>query len=185
MLNRSTAAAAMASLLLLVPRNLAAAATMSSDNDNKNLRGRPIGVTLIDQAATLEDGGNSDGPSSTFGFGFGRVLQNMLNSSDKQFTEDLDVHYPLFLTSNEPEKDDYHVNDILFSFTLTAPSSNVLRQPPSRKLGEAATAEGDEEHGDGHDLVVHVTYEQIYAIMVFLITATALGIVTSKLGMVS
>ena len=182
MLNRSTAAAALASLLLLVPRSLATAA-MSSDHDNKNLRGRPIGVTLTDQAATLEDSGNSDGPSSTFGFG--RVLQNMLNSSEKQFKEDLDVHYPLFLTSNEPEKDDYHVNDILFSFTLTAPSSNVLRQPPSRKLGEAATAEGDEEHGDGHDLVVHVTYEQIYAIMVFLITATALGIVTSKLGMVS
>ena len=155
---------------------------MSSDNDNKNLRGRPIGVTLIGQAATLEDDGNS-GPSSTFGPG--RVLQNMLNSSEKQFKEDLDVHYPLFLTTNEPEKDDYHANDILFSFTLTAPSSNILRQPPSRKLGEAAAAEGDEDHGDGHDLVVHVTYEQIYAIMVFLVTATALGIVTSKLGMVS
>jgi len=39
--------------------------------------------------------------------------------------------------------------------------------------------------GDAHDMVVEVTYEHIYAILVFLIAATALGIFTSKLGMVS
>jgi hypothetical protein len=51
---------------------------------------------------------------------------------------------------------------------------------------EDTTHEGDEgDHGDAHDYVVHVTYENIYAILVFLIAATALGIVTSKLGMVS
>ena len=62
-----------------------------------------------------------------------------------------------------------------------------MRQPPGRKLAEAAYGEGEGGHGDSHgnDMVVHVTYENIYAILVFLITATAMGIFTSKLGMVS
>eukprot|EP00984_Skeletonema_dohrnii_P031300 scaffold23608_cov72-Skeletonema_dohrnii-CCMP3373.AAC.2 len=178
MLMRSTArsalaaAAALSSILVLVPGSHASA-TISSDNDN-NLRGRPVGATLIDQEAT---------PSSSFG----RVLQNILNTSEEQYNEDLDAHYPLFLTNNERTKEDYHVDDVLFSFTLTAPKSNIMRQPPGRKLAEAAHADdaahGEGGEGDAHDMVVHVTYENIYAILVFLLTATAFGIVTSKLGM--
>ena len=38
-------------------------------------------------------------------------------------------------------------------------------------------------HDAAHDMVVHVTYEDIYAILVFLIVAMAMGIITSKLGM--
>jgi len=185
MLMRSTAssalatAAALSSLLVLIPGSHAAA-TISSDNDNNNLRGRPVGATLIDQEAT---------PSSSFG----RVLQNILNTSEEQYNEDLDAHYPLFLTNNELTKDNYHVDDVLFSFTLTAPKSNIMRQPPGRKLAEAALADDahaedaahEEGEGDAHDMVVHVTYENIYAILVFLLTATAFGIITSKLGMVS
>ena len=185
MLMRSTAllalaaASALSSLLVLVPGSHAAS-TVSSDNDSNNLRGRPVGATLIDQEAT---------PSSSFG----RVLQNILNTSEEQYNEDLDAHYPLFLTNNERTKEDYHVDDVLFSFTLTAPKSIIMRQPPGRKLAEAALADAahgedaahEEGEGDAHDMVVHVTYENIYAILVFLLTATAFGIVTSKLGMVS
>jgi len=39
------------------------------------------------------------------------------------------------------------------------------------------------QHDDIHEMVVHVTYEDIYAIIVFLIDATAMGILTAKLGM--
>ncbi len=168
MLKRSTALAAAAALttfLVVSPGSLA----LSTENDN-NLRGRPVGVggILIDHEEATHD--DNSAPSSTFG----RVLKNMWNSS-KQYTED----------NNEPSEDYHNVDDILFSFTLKAPNSN-MRQPPRRKLAEAAHAE-DAAHGDGHgnDLVVHVTYENIYAILVFLITATAMGIFTSKLGMVS
>jgi len=189
MMKRSTArsalaaAAALSSLLVLVPGSHAAA-TLSSDNDNNNLRGRPVGVSFssIDQAQEAT-------PSSSFG----RVLQNILNTSEEQYNEDLDAHYPLFLTNNERTEDDYDINDVLLSFTIRNPSSDVMRQPPGRKLAEAAVADAahaeDAAHGEGegdaHDMVVHVTYENIYAILVFLITATAFGIVTSKLGMVS
>ena len=185
MLKSSIAAAALAlaSLLLFAPRSQAAA-TISSENDNSNLRGRPIGVTLIGQeeaAATRENDLNS-APSNTFG----RFLQNILNNSEKHLNEDLDAHYPLFQTNNERTKD---ANNVLFSFTLTAPNSNVLRQAPTgRKLGGAAHVEdATNEEGDGEKkvTVVHVTYEEIYQILVFLLTATAFGIVTSKLGMVS
>eukprot|EP00985_Skeletonema_marinoi_P005509 scaffold2388_cov201-Skeletonema_marinoi.AAC.7 len=185
MMMRSTArsalaaAAALSSILVLVPGSHASA-TVSSDNDNNNLRGRPIGVSFssIDQEAT---------PSSSFG----RVLQNILNTSEDQHNEDLDAHYPLFLTNNERTEDDYDINDVLLSFTIRNPSSDVMRQPPGRKLAEAALADDahaeDAAHGEGggdaHDMVVHVTYENIYAILVFLLTATAFGIVTSKLGM--
>ena len=105
------------------------------------------------------------------------------------------------LTDQEAStEDDYDIRDVLLSFIIRNPRSDVLRQPAgrNRKLAEAAHAEAtthaeneDEadghegDHGDAHDMVVHVTYEHIYAILVFLITATALGIVTSKLGMVS
>ena len=187
MMMRSTArytlaaAAALSSILVLVPGSHASS-TVSSDNDNNNLRGRPIGVSFssIDQEAT---------PSSSFG----RVLQNILNTSEEQYNEDLDAHYPLFLTNNERTEDDYDINDVLLSFTIRNPSSDVMRQPPGRKLAEAALADDahaeDAAHGEGegdaHDMVVHVTYENIYAILVFLLTATAFGIVTSKLGMVS
>mmetsp|Transcript_12655 Transcript_12655/g.25292 ORF Transcript_12655/g.25292 Transcript_12655/m.25292 type:complete len:967 (+) Transcript_12655:195-3095(+) len=185
MMMRSTArsalaaAAALSSLLVLVPGSHAAS-TVSSDNDSNNLRGRPVGVSFssIDQEAT---------PSSSFG----RVLQNILNTSEEQYNEDLDAHYPLYLTNNERTEDDYDINDVLLSFTIRNPSSDVMRQPPGRKLAEAALADDahaedaahEEGEGDAHDMVVHVTYENIYAILVFLLTATAFGIVTSKLGM--
>eukprot|EP00984_Skeletonema_dohrnii_P031808 scaffold24806_cov72-Skeletonema_dohrnii-CCMP3373.AAC.3 len=183
MMMRSTArsalaaAAALSFILVLVPGSHASATVVSSGNDNNNLRGRPVGVSFssIGQEAT---------PSSSFG----RVLQNVLNTSEEQYNEDLDAHYPLFLTNNERTEDDYDINDVLLSFTIRNPSSDVMRQPPGRKLAEAALAdaahgEGEGDHGDAHDMVVHVTYENIYAILVFLITATAFGIVTSKLGM--
>ncbi len=104
------------------------------------------------------------------------------------------------LTDQEAStEDDYDIRDVLLSFIIRNPRSDVLHQPAgrNRKLAEAAHAEGtthaeNEDEADGHegdhdaqDMVVHVTYEQIYEILVFLITATALGIVTSKLGMVS
>jgi len=41
----------------------------------------------------------------------------------------------------------------------------------------------DEAHDAAHEMVVHVTYEQIYAILVFLMVATGAGIVTAQLGM--
>ena len=71
-----------------------------------------------------------------------------------------------------------------------ATSANVfgigsLASTPRRKLAEGSHEDDGADHGDAHDMVVHVTYEHIYAIFVFLITATALGIFTSKLGMVS
>jgi len=129
-----------------------------SDNDNNNLRGRPVGVSFssIGQEAT---------PSSSFE----RVLQNILNTSEDQLNEDLDAHYPLYLTNNERTQDDYDINDVLLSFTIRNPSSDVMRQPPGRKLAEAAHAdaahgEGEGDHGDAHDImVVHVTYENIWA----------------------
>lgn len=166
MLKRSTAlaaAAALTTLLAISPGSLA----LSSENDN-NLRGRPVGVGGIQidhEEATHDD---NSAPSSTFG----RVLKNIWNTNDEQY--------------NGPATEDYHMDDVLFSFTLKAPNSNIMRQPPRRKLAEAAHAE-DAAHGDGHGngMVVHVTYENIYAILVFLITATAMGIFTSKLGMVS
>ncbi len=175
MLKRSTALAAAAALTtfqVIAPVSLA----LSSENDSNNLRGRPVGDILIDNEERMHD--DISAPSSTFG----RFLESIWNTSD----EDIDEHYPLFLTNNKPAKDDFHVDDILFSFTLSAPNSSIMRQPPRRKLAEAAH-EDEEGHEDsnGNDMVVHVTYEHIYAILVFLITATALGIVTSKLGMVS
>ena len=147
MMMRSTArsalaaAAALSSILVLVPGSHASA-TVSSNNDNNNLRGRPIGVSFssIDQEAT---------PSSSFG----RVLQNILNTSEEQYNEDLDAHYPLFLTNNERTEDDYDINDVLLSFTIRNPSSDVMRQPPGRKLAEAALADDahaeDAAHGEG------------------------------------
>ena len=167
------ATAALIALLTTVPGSNASA-TSSSQGDY-NLRGHPNSVTVIDQETT----------SSNF---VGRVLQSVLNTSEGH--EDLDIHYPLFLTGNERAKEDYNYDDVLWSFTITKESSNILRQPPSRRLAEAAhgedAAHGEEgDHGDAHDMVVHVTYENIYAILVFLICATALGIITSKLGMVS
>ena len=164
------AAAALASLLIFVPQSHAAAEAISSESDNNNLRGRPVGVTLLGQDATRNADDNSSATSNTLR----RFLQNILHTSEKQLDEDIDAHYPLFLTNDERKADDYHDNNVLFSFTIKAPSSNVMSQPPTdRKLGGGASS----------DLVVHVTYEQIYQIMVFLITATALGIITSKLGM--
>ena len=176
------AAAALSTFLVIVPGSHAAA-PLSPDNDSNNLRGRPVGGTLIGHEEAAHD--DNSAPSSTFG----RVLESIWNSSN----EDIDAHYPLFLTNNKPTKDDFHVDDVLFSFTLSAPNSNIMSKPPGRKLAEASHAEdaahGDGEggHGDAHGngMVVHVTYENIYAILVFLITATAMGIVTSKLGMVS
>eukprot|EP00578_Thalassiosira_sp_NH16_P024234 CAMPEP_0181102102 /NCGR_PEP_ID=MMETSP1071-20121207/14128_1 /TAXON_ID=35127 /ORGANISM="Thalassiosira sp., Strain NH16" /LENGTH=971 /DNA_ID=CAMNT_0023185037 /DNA_START=77 /DNA_END=2992 /DNA_ORIENTATION=- len=41
----------------------------------------------------------------------------------------------------------------------------------------------DGAHSDAHEMVVHVTYADIYAILLFLIIATAAGIFTAKLGM--
>jgi len=149
-------AAALTSLLVLAPESHAAA-PLSSDNVNNNLRGRPVSEALNDHEESTHD--DNSAPSSAVG----RILENNLSNS----------------------------NDVSFSFlsTLTAPNSNIMHQPPSRKLAEAAHAEdashggGDGGHGGEDSMVVHVTYEQIYAILVFLITATALGIVTSKLGM--
>ena len=179
MLKRSTAIAvttALTSLLVLASGSYAAA-SLSSDNGNNNLRGRPVGEALIDHEESSHD--DNSAPSSTFG----RILENTLSTSN----EDIDAQYPA------KAKDGYHSNDVLFSFssTLTAPNSNVMRQPPPRNLAETAHAEeashgeGEGGHGGEDSMVVHVTYEQIYAILVFLMTATALGIVTSKLGMVS
>ena len=109
----------------------------------------------------------------------------------KSINKDFDSHYPLFLTANERTRDDYDYNEVLLSFTITKDNSNILRHPPrrKRKLAEASHAH-DESHDnegdhDAHDLVVHVTYESIYAILVFLVTATAFGIITSMIGMVS
>jgi Kef-type K+ transport system membrane component KefB/Ca2+-binding EF-hand superfamily protein len=167
-------AVALTSLLVLAPGSHAAA-PLSSDNVNNNLRGRPVGEALIDHEESTHD--DNSVPSNTVD----RILESTLSTS----SEDIDGHYPA------KAKDDYHSNDVLFSFssTLTAPNSNVMRQPPPRNLAEAAHAE-DASHGEGEgghggedSMVVHVTYEQIYAILVFLMTATALGIVTSKLGM--
>jgi len=205
MMKRSTALA-VASLLVLISESHAAATILPEDDNNHHLRRRPIGVTLNDHEGKLADDMNS-APSSFFG----SVLRNLLNTSENQRDEDLDSHYPLFLTKNERSEDDYDINDVLLSFTIRKPKSDIMRQPPGRKLAEAAHADathadathadathadathaedathGEEEgdHGDAHDMVVHVTYENIYAILVFLFTATALGIVTSKLGMVS
>ena len=167
-------AVALTSLLILAPGSHAAA-PLSSDNVNNNLRGRPVGEALIDHEESSHD--DNSAPSSTFG----RILENTLSTSN----EDIDAQYPA------KAKDGYHSNDVLFSSTLAAPNSNVMRQPPPRNLAEAAHAEeashgeGEGGHGGEDSMVVHVTYEQIYAILVFLMTATALGIVTSKLGMVS
>eukprot|EP00984_Skeletonema_dohrnii_P006890 scaffold2458_cov77-Skeletonema_dohrnii-CCMP3373.AAC.1 len=156
MMMRSTArsalaaAAALSSFLVLVPGSHASA-TVSSDNDKNNLRGRPVDVSFssIGQEAT---------PSSSFE----RVLQNILNTSEDQLNEDLDPHYPLYLTNNERTQDDYDINDVLLSFTIRNPSSDVMRQPPGRKLAEAAHAdaahgEGEGDHGDAHDMVVTKT----------------------------
>ena len=163
MLKRSTALAAAAALttfLVISPGSLA----LSSENDNNHLRGRP--VHLIDhEEATVHD---KSAPSSTFE----RVLKNIWNTDNERY--------------NGRATEDYQMDDVLFSFTLSAPNSSIMSQPSRRKLAEAAHAE-DAAHGDSHgnDMVVHVTYENIYAILVFLITATAMGIFTSKLGMVS
>ena len=121
----------------------------------------------------------------------GRVLQkkkSILSTNN----EDFDSHYPLFLTPDERARDDYDYDEVLLSFTASSTkddsNSNILRRLPGRKLAEAspdAIHDDGEDHGNAHDLVVHVTYENIYAILVFLITATAFGIATSKIGMVS
>ena len=173
---RAALVAAFAAALLIAG---AATATSSSNHDNNNnkLRGA-VGVTQDQEEA---------GSSSSFG----RVLHRILNTGDNN--KDLDTHYPLFLTNNEPLKDDYNIDDVFLSITLSGSKiaqSNIMRQPPrERKLAETAAdathGEGDGGHGAADDMVVHVTYESIYAILVFLIAATALGIVTSKLGMVS
>lgn len=118
----------------------------------------------------------------------GRVLQKK-KSVLSTINEDFGSHYPLLLTANERTRDDYDYNEVLLSFTITKDNSNILRHPPRRKLAEASHAhdESHENEGDhdAHDLVVHVTYENIYAILVFLVTATAFGNVTSTIGMVS
>jgi hypothetical protein len=177
------AAAAVTSLLVLISGSPAAAA-ISSEDDNHHLRRRPVGVSLIDHEEPQQDN------SAPSGF-FGSILRNLLNTSEDKQDEDLDSHYPLFLTTNERSEDDYDINDVLLSFTIRNPSSDIMRQPPARKLSETAAVDADTAHadegelGDAHDMVVHVTYENIYAIIVFLMTATALGIFTSMLGMVS
>jgi hypothetical protein len=198
-------------LFVLISGSHAAAATMISSEEvdsNHHLRRRPVGVTPID--LELADDVNPDPDPAPSSF-VGSVLRNLLNTNEDKHYEDLDSHYPLFLTNNERSEDDYDINDVLLSFTIRKPKSDIMRQPPRRKLAEVAhedvttthadadtthaadathaedtTHEGDEgDHGDAEDYVVHVTYENIYAILVFLIAATALGIVTSKLGMVS
>eukprot|EP00584_Thalassiosira_punctigera_P002575 CAMPEP_0172547490 /NCGR_PEP_ID=MMETSP1067-20121228/17012_1 /TAXON_ID=265564 ORGANISM="Thalassiosira punctigera, Strain Tpunct2005C2" /NCGR_SAMPLE_ID=MMETSP1067 /ASSEMBLY_ACC=CAM_ASM_000444 /LENGTH=934 /DNA_ID=CAMNT_0013334581 /DNA_START=324 /DNA_END=3128 /DNA_ORIENTATION=- len=57
----------------------------------------------------------------------------------------------------------------------------------AKAMGDTAHGDGhgdgDDTHSDAHEMVVHVTYEDIYKILVFMIVATGLGIFTSKLGM--
>ena len=177
--------------------------TKSSEGDDFHLRRRPVGVTGHGVASTRL---NDDDTSS-----FGSFLRKLLSTSEDDEDVDLRSHYPLFHAAINNKHSVYDMNDVLFSFTITAHNSNVMSRPPpahfKRKLagGEAAItdahsdathataddAHSDSTHGgggghdDAHSMVVHVTYENIYAILVFLIAATALGIVTSKLGMVS
>mmetsp|Transcript_2462 Transcript_2462/g.3596 ORF Transcript_2462/g.3596 Transcript_2462/m.3596 type:complete len:818 (-) Transcript_2462:69-2522(-) len=64
--------------------------------------------------------------------------------------------------------------------------SNAVISASERILAEGGGHDDDEEdgHGGGHsDLSVHVTYEEIYQILVFLLVATGAGIIFELLGM--
>ncbi|EJK71487.1 hypothetical protein THAOC_07066, partial [Thalassiosira oceanica] len=62
---------------------------------------------------------------------------------------------------------------------------------PIAEYNRVLASQADESHGDGHgdghddahSMVVHVTYEDIYAILIFLLVATVAGVISSKLGM--
>lgn len=206
-----------------------AASTTATAGDDFHLRRRPVGVTPNTHAINIREDGLYDENSSSSSHSFGGFLRKLLsNNSGDDEEVDLRSHYPLFHANQAVP---YDMNDVLFSFIITAKNSNLMSRPPphaaattqKRKLkAEAATnannsgvatsttntavAAHEEDHGktvdnnlhsdalhateeegghddDAHSMVVHVTYENIYAILVFLIAATALGIVTSKLGM--
>jgi len=81
----------------------------------------------------------------------------------------------------------------LFSFALSGSALDHYRERQARRLASAegvmvdahggTVNDAPDAHSDAHDMVVHVTYEDIYAIFVFLLAATAMGVFTSKLGM--
>jgi len=67
----------------------------------------------------------------------------------------------------------------------------VKSSEPIAEYNRVLASQADESHGDGHgdghddahSMVVHVTYEDIYAILIFLLVATVAGVISSKLGM--
>ncbi|KAL7533761.1 hypothetical protein ACHAXR_009976 [Thalassiosira sp. AJA248-18] len=80
-----------------------------------------------------------------------------------------------------------NINDRRLAETVTA--SETTGEVDDHAVDSHASSthsDGDDHgdaHSDAHEMVVHVTYEDIYAIFVFLIVATGMGIFTAKLGM--
>lgn len=177
--SQSTLAAALALLAIqsqsVFPRSNVVAS--ASSGEASHLRGRPGFDTL---------GLGEEEATSANVFGIGSLQSALSTNASEDYHHDHGLdHYPLFQTKNERSEEEYGSNDILLSLALKKVQSDIIGSPPSRKLAEGSHEDDGADHGDAHDMVVHVTYEHIYAIFVFLITATALGIFTSKLGMVS
>ena len=141
------------------------AAVIENDNNlqQKHLRKKPVGASITQSS------------SSSSILRMPDVLRSFLSWPANTFHVDDEHHHPL--GSNYPlqQFDKDNDDNVLFSLKLSTKNSNMIRNHQRRRLSSvsntsaADTTTHEDNHDDAHDMVVHVTYEDICKCILFFV----------------
>ena len=144
---------------------IASTAAVNNDNNDQqqqHLR-KPVGASRIQSS-----------PSSILKMP--DALRSFLSWPANTFNVDDEHHHPL--GSNYPlqQFDNTNDNNVLFSLKLSTKNSNMIRNHQRRRhlssvsnTSAADTTTHEDNHDDAHDMVVHVTYEDICKCILFFV----------------